>query len=741
MKILDPVSFFVVRGRYLILAAVLIIFILSVMSAKNITLNQGYDTYFSEDYKEYQQYVLFSKNFGGGVASVYVFIKGEDVVNYNTYEFALKVADEVSKVDGIGRVKSPAHTVVNVLGYLPPDENLIKQISYQYSSFYLPKKSLMLMEFEVTADEAKYESIAKQIEKRISEIDKPPGIVVEATGNPMIRYQVSESIGGSMKTMGAVAVVLMIITLVIVFRGVVELKRYLLLPLLISILTFSIAYGLMPVFGIPLTEVTNAIAPILIGLSIEYAAQFMGRYEEERRKGQSPAVSAVKSIKSVGLALSLAMITTVIGFLSMIFSGVPALGWFGFVSATGLVVAFLLSVTFLPAVLIVTDKKERKKREEEKFALTERALDIAALVSARHNKALLLMALAITSVGFYGYSKVPLETDFLKYIPQDLPAIRKFNELQDLVGSQDRIIAVFQTDGIDSSTVSRFEDLAAYVTNSEQNIVDYSSLGKLISMNFGDLPETDSELEKSMERLSPERVARYTSGYSYAVYFTVAPMDWLEFRDLYERVFREMKFFGIEYPFYLTGDVVLKMFVADLIINGQNRMTLASYAMVFTLLMFVYRSPRKSIVPVLPITFAIVVTGGLMYVLGYSRTLVTASLNSLTIGLGIDFSIHVMERYFEERRRGHTPEKAVEITVTNIGKPILTSGLTMAGGFAAMLASPFPIMSDFGAVSLIAILLSLISALTIVPAFLVLTDNLNSSIRNRKNKISSSSDT
>ena len=735
MKLFDYISSFIVKGRYLILIAVVLTFVLALMSGQNITLNQGYDTYFSKDYKEYQQYVLFSKNFGGGVANVYVFIKSEDVVNYNTFEFALKVADEISKVDGIGRVKSPAHTVIDVLGYLPADENLLKKIAYQYSSFYLPKKSLMLMEFEVTADESKYETIAKQVEKRIMEIEKPPGVVVEATGNPMVRYQVSESIGGSMKSMGIVAIILMVITLIIVFRGVVELRRYLLLPLLLSILTFSIAYGLMPVFGIPLTEVTNAIAPILIGLSIEYAAQFMGRYEEERKKGNSPPLSVINSIRSVGTALSLAMITTVIGFLSMIFSGVPALGWFGFVSAIGLVVAFLLSITFLPSILLVTDRTERKKKEEEKIAITEKALDMAALVSAKHNKAVLLLALLITSAGFYGYSNVSLETDFMKYIPQDLPAIRKFNELQSLVGSQDRIIAVFQTDGIDSSTVQKFENLISYIVNSEQNIVDYSSLGKMLEMNFGKLPESDVELEENLERMSPDSVARYISGYSYAVYFTVAPMDWLEFRDLYDRVFREIKFFGIEYPFYLTGDVVLKMFVADLIVNGQNKMTLASYVLVFTLLMFVYRSPRKSIVPILPITVAIVVTGGLMYVLGYSRTLVTASLNSLTIGLGIDFSIHVMERYFEERKRGHSPEKAVEITVTNIGKPILTSGLTMAGGFAAMLVSPFPIMSDFGAVSLIAILLSLVSALTVVPAFLVLTDNLNSRWKNRNSKV------
>ncbi|MBE8539992.1 hydrophobe/amphiphile efflux-3 (HAE3) family transporter [Geoglobus acetivorans] len=733
MKVFDLLSSSVVRGRYLILALVAVAVILAIHSSQNITMDQGYETYFSKDYKEYQQYVLFSKNFGGGVASIYIFIKGDDVVNYETYDFALKLGEEISRIDGIGRVKSPAHTVVDILGYLPADEEVLKQLSYQYSSFYLPKKTLMLMEFEVTADESQYNFIAKEVEKRISEIEKPPGIVVEATGNPMIMYQVDKSIGESMGTMGAVAVVLMVVTLVIVFRGVVELKRYLLLPLVISILTFLFAFGLMPVLGIPLTEITNAIAPILIGLSIEYAAQFMGRYEEERRKGNSPAISAVKSIKSVGLALSLAMITTVIGFLSMIFSGVPALGWFGLVSAIGLIVAYLLSLTFLPSVLLITDRKERKRKDEEKISFTEKVLDLASLISARHYRVLLLTVLVITSASYFGYSKVPLETDFMKYIPQDLPAMRKLSELQDLVGSNDRIIAVFQTDGIDSSVIARFEELARYVTNSEQNIVGYSSLGEIIKMNFDKLPSSDTELQQALEKIPEDRVSRYMQGSSYAIYFTVAPMDWLEFRKLYERVTEEMKFFGIEYPFYLTGDVVLKMFVADLIVNGQNRMTIASFAFVFILLLFVYRSPRKAIVPIIPITVVILANGGLMYLLGYSRTLVTASLNSLTIGLGIDFSIHVMERYFEERRRGFEPEKAVEITITNIGKPILTSGLTMAGGFAAMLASPFPIMSDFGVVSLMAIILSLFAALTVVPAFLVFTDNLNS--KNKKEKL------
>ena len=78
---------------------------------------------------------------------------------------------------------------------------------------------------------------------------------------------------------------------------------------------------------------------------------------------------------------------------------------------------------------------------------------------------------------------------------------------------------------------------------------------------------------------------------------------------LYERVKEEIEFYGMGHGYYLTGDVVLKMFISDLIVNGQNKMTLASYALIFLPLLFVYRSFSKAIVPLLPITSVIALPG------------------------------------------------------------------------------------------------------------------------------------
>ncbi|AEA46079.1 efflux RND transporter permease subunit [Archaeoglobus veneficus] len=717
MKLFSIFSQAVRRQPVAIIALVLLLFFLAMELSQQVEYAQGFDTYFSKEHKEYKQYKLFTKDFGTSIASAYVFVKGDDVVNYETFEYMLKLGDVLSTIDGVGEIKSPAHSIVNRLGYLPQDEKTLESYAYKLAQFYIPKRSFALMEIEITASQDKYNVIAKEIERKLQLVPKPTGVVVEATGNPLVRYQVNQAISGSMKSMGMAAVLLMVVILGLVFRGVVSQKRFLMLPLVISVFTAVMAYGLMPVLGIPLTEVTNAFFPVLIGLSIEYAAQFQSRFEEEMRKGRSAFDAAEKAIFSVGTALSLAMITTVIGFLSMVFSGVPSLSWFGFLSAIGLIIAYLLSLTFLPAVLVllsgrVGEVKEKKAKNLETFA---RGV-------ARRSNLVLILTVVLVTAGFYGYSNVGIQTDFYKYIPQDLPAIRKMNELKSLVGSQDRVILVMETDGVDMDTIEKFDAMCRYVASSEPQVTDYSNIATLLSM-YG-MPKNDYQLENVLDRLPDVQKKKYVSGGELAAYFTVAPMDWLEFKDLYERVKEEINFYGLGQGYYLTGDVVLKMFVADLIINGQNKMTLASYALVFLLLLFVYRSFSKAVVPLLPITTVIAVVGGVMYLLGINRTLVSASLNSLTIGLGIDFSIHIMERYLEERRMGMSPEDAVAITVSNTGRAIITSGLTMAGGFAAMMVSPFPIMRDFGFVSVISIIFSLIAALTVVPAFLVFIESL-----------------
>jgi len=145
---------------------------------------------------------------------------------------------------------------------------------------------------------------------------------------------------------------------------------------------------------------------------------------------------------------------------------------------------------------------------------------------------------------------------------------------------------------------------------------------------------------------------------------------------------------------------------------------------VFAMLVIVYRlaegSASLGAVTVLPIALVTAFLIGSMYVLGIPLTVVTALLMSLVVGLGIDYSIHVSDRFARELDRGAGPYGALERAVTGTGGALLGSTLTSAGAFTAILLHPNPQIRSFGTLVVLALTLSFVVCIYVLPSVLVL---------------------
>jgi predicted RND superfamily exporter protein len=113
-------------------------------------------------------------------------------------------------------------------------------------------------------------------------------------------------------------------------------------------------------------------------------------------------------------------------------------------------------------------------------------------------------------------------------------------------------------------------------------------------------------------------------------------------------------------------------------------------------------------------------------------TPLSVTLGALTIGIGIDFSILHMERYYEEKAKGLSPAKAMQVATSKIGNAIFSSASTVIAGFGALAMSNFSILSNFGLITIIDFLLALASAFVIMPPLLVTLDTWNSSRKARR---------
>ncbi len=720
---MERMARFIAKRPGLIISIILLFIIFSVISASNLKFApMKYKNYLPSDDSVLIQYDLYKKDFGISENSVFIFVRGDYVLSSQVYEYMLRLEKNLNEIDGVRRVISPASIIVKIYGKIPQNDVVLKELSDRYASNLIVSPSWAIMVVHLSEmDQDKLNEIANQIERVLEFTPKPVGVNVEVTGNPVLDVQIIKSVQKNLRLTANFAIVLMILILFTMFSGVVRRKRMALMPLIVSIMSVLAVVGSMPLLGIRMNSHLSSMIPILIGLAIEYAAQIQSRFEEERLEGRSSDEAVAISITKTGLAVLMAMLTTVIGFISMITPNIPTLAWFGMLMSLGLVVAYLLSMTFLPAVLKITDKEEIKVARKRERGSVERILVAISKVTTSNSKKILVIALILIVLGAYASTQVKLETDRMKYFPQDLPAIVRFKELERAVGGQNTFVVVLSCDELNAKTLKKADDLAKYIVEREDLVYGYDSLSSLIEKIVGKLPESDAELSKMISKIPKDELERFYSDGLLAIYFKTNADTHDKRLKLWDNLRKDIQFFGWHEGYYVTGQTVVMTEMGVEMVKSQFMMTIVAYVLIVILLFAIYRSIARAITPLLAITTVIGVLNVYMVTFGIKQTMFSIAMNSITLGLGIDFSIHVTERYFEERSN-FLPIDAVRRTIERTGKAIVTSALTMAGGFGALALSNFPAIHDFGVLALISIIFSLISALTVVPAFLMIAE-------------------
>jgi predicted RND superfamily exporter protein len=198
--------------------------------------------------------------------------------------------------------------------------------------------------------------------------------------------------------------------------------------------------GYLDIIGAP-NQVSQIAPIILIGLGVDYAIHFTSRYREEIGSGNSITGSTSSTLKSVGIALTLATLATIVGFLTNIVSPLPELKDFGILVSTGIFFAFFLVMTFVPAIRTLLDKRSETKGNISTDAFSSSGESILNKIAASSGiipKRLKLVAIALlVAISGYGYfSFTNLETifEFTDFLPEDDPVVQTLDLLTEEFG-------------------------------------------------------------------------------------------------------------------------------------------------------------------------------------------------------------------------------------------------------------------------------------------------------------------
>ena len=738
MNGMERLGYWIAHNSLLILAAALLLSIASFHYAQQIEM-QGMTTesMVGKDSPLYQIFDhLYVEKFG--TESIAVLIEADDVTKPEILRSVLKLSDKMKEAPDVIGTTSIADIVADTeareIGVRSiPDQQRINEIlsdpNYEQAvNAMMPEKrhTMLSLELPVSLTEAQLGELFLETNGQVKMSDFPADVGVTVTGEPALMKSITEEMAKSNGPIMGLAGLLMIVALLLTFRHV----KWSLLPIPIVFLGIFWTFGAMGYLRIPFTMVSMSAFPVLIGIGIDYAIQFHNRIDEEFTKCDSPIKAVVETVNHVSMPVMIALIITAMGFVSLLTSSVPMTRDFGLICLVGLFLCYLSALFVGVTLLYMVERRgySRRKNKEDGISadvpkdLIGEALKGISEICIQRWKIVLALALFLSLAGIYADTQVLVDTDFKNYVPQDLPPLIDFAHMSDVFGGTDRVNLLIQADDItDPAILGWMDEFCVYLKNSREQIYGYTSIASFVKQaNGGEMPNDQTRIRNLIDEMPATTKDRYLDGHDTAIIdLDVGKAITNLGAEGTDRLIKEIDKDIAWHPpppdvsVRETGDAVVMTTVIYALTVGRTEMTLLGLLLIFIVLIFIYRDLIKALLPVLPMLVVIGWMGGVMDLAGLKYTPLTACLGSLILGVGSEYAILMMERFYEELGNIGDPLEALKVATTRIGSALIASGLTTVFGFAALISSPFLITNNFGMVTVLAIIFALLTTFTV----------------------------
>ncbi len=560
------------------------------------------------------------------------------------------------------------------------------------------------------------------------------------SGSPAVFEGLGESIQIGVVILAIAALILMSIALTLVFGS-----TWRLLPLLMAFAAVLISAGLLRLLGGELSLAALGAAPILIGLSVDYAVQIQARYDE--MEDDADPAEAARTAARLGLPMiATACLATALGFASLGLSRFPLVSEFGLLLGAGVLIC--LFVTFLLgfAMLSVRGPGRTGDVRAGRFGLMQSARDwaksgmaLAILAPSR----LLLVSILVAACGWAVSTQGTAATEVSQLLPSRNSAVQDLEKLEDATGSSGVIDLVVRADDVTDPAVVGWLDRV----RTEVGLRSGYRRGGEFSCEGADLcpgpsipdfvPDggeglTSKQIRTALLTLPPnERAAIIAGGLKGDRAATETKIPFIvrsesvsgqaESIELVRDVV-ESSDGGVGPPPGVTAELaglpVVVTESVDALAASRYLLILAALVAVALVLLVVYRAPRRVIVPLVPI----LVAGGWSSLAVASLDLplnpLSAILSVMVIAIATEFSVILAARYYQDRAGGFAPAAALRSAYGRTGMAIAASGITAIAGFAALVTSDVGILREFGLIAVLDLGVALLGVALVLPAVL-----------------------
>jgi hypothetical protein len=603
----------------------------------------------------------------------------------------------------------------------------------------------------------------------------------------VLSYDINEGTIDNLVWLIAGALLVVVVIRAFAFRSV----RGVVFPLAALSMAIVWTYGALAAMTSTFSVLHVAVAPVVLGLGIDYSIHLQRSYERRCSQGEETARAWALAIDELYVALTLTVITTVAAFLSNVVSPLPPVQAFGMALAFGVVSAFITSTVVVGAMHTMMERSNHRFRPESHWEkLKQYAREV--VITQRKTQAFALILVVMLTVGSVVAAAAKLETEFdlSDFLNEEMEVMQVRNEIYDAYEATGWRPVYILSEPIDGA--DRIIDDASFIeANNQMNhrlelaprVVIPLAVGDGEAMiesvhsvlrdaieedaNFGatyglrvvgdDLVPNEYDTGDSIAALlnlrDNDSTGDMLSGASWAdrvnsvahfsfdqsngcsdgclLYMRAEVMiqvssnsESIEAVEGLENVVAQSSGkYGVQASMIVSGDAVR----LNLVLKGLTTSQLESTAIsliVSTLVLYVLtRRIGLAIIVITPVAIAAIWVVGAMALFNLNWNVLTVMVTALTIGLGIDYSIHVW-RKFEILKDKMDPWEAIKEMHASTGSALILSAGTTICGFLVLRLSPMPVVQDFGVVTSLTVLFSLVLALGLMPLLLAADSTL-----------------
>mgnify|MGYP003998870521 FL=1 len=555
-------------------------------------------------------------------------------------------------------------------------------------------------------------------------------------------------------------------------------------PMLVVGFSILFTLAIMVIFEVPLNSITSALPVFLISIGVADGIHMFSEYRDNRLEGHPREKAVSLMLEKLALPVTMTSITTAVGFFSLTVSDIIPILTFGIFVAIGTLLAMVLSLVFIPALLMVLPEKETESAvdsatttatssgvHQENFMdrLFQKFLEGLTSWVLRNAKIILLGALIISGFSFYGLLQLKVESNLESYFKADAPFVVANKAMEKMSGSRTiNIVIKINEEGEpwkNPENLKLVEDFQKFLS-AEQRVKRTFSLVDLIkriSYAFNENRTDFNRLPQAVEILESEEtfeengqtvkrnVKREVSGRDlvaqYLVLYENSGGDVLsdvidsEYRNLNlsvnissnstteeEKLLKRIddyaaQHFPPQFSMTSTGMVPINVATSTEVVSSQILSLSGSLLAVLLMLVLIFRSFYRGVMGMIPLVFTVLFNFGFMGYFGVNLDIGTALVSSIVIGIGVDYSIHYLSRMFSEIAQGATLQDAIARTVRRSGKAITSNAVTVGFGFLALSVSEFLPLVTLSWMIWLTLNISALATMILLPALAVSLPN------------------